>query len=112
MPNKIGVPDRDRVSVDGHQRIGRLTASQFLGQTVADFEQRLHDLHLYHCPIGFRSLALQSLAQQARVFAGSSHLVAQVWEVDDLFNFAQTIRPWPERATGNRPFTKRAVVIE
>jgi hypothetical protein len=94
--HQIGVPRWNRVTIDRHQRIRRLTPGQLFADSLLNLNQRFHHLQPDDSPIGFGQIALEGLAQNPRALTGAGDVIPEVGQIDHVFDIPQAVRPGAE----------------
>ena len=82
---------------------------QFVGDLVADFDQRFDDLRTHPRPLRLFPRALVFLTHHAGAIAGGGQLMLQRGVFDDFLNFPQAIRPRHEILAGDNSAVSAAI---
>ena len=109
--DEFRVAARDRVAVEGHERVLAGSTGEFLADLVADLDQGLQHLEFDVGPVGLRLAALGLDADPAGLVAGVGDLGAKVLGIDELFDIAEPIGPLGEIIAGDRAGIASGVVL-
>ena len=100
--HEVGVFARDGVAVNRGERVLGFAAAQFVGEAVADFEERFQNVLLHQVPLRRLGVALELGARGARAVAGLGDLVPQLRAVHHFLDVAQALGPAGVFVAGER----------
>ena len=92
----------DWISIDGDQRVGRVAASNFLGQLTLQFDHWFVDRGFDQIPVGRLRMAFVFGSQAASSFTHLGDFGLQLRIADHRFHVAQTFVPLTEVGTCER----------
>ena len=102
-PHWFSEANRHRVAINRREGILGIASREFLGDAVADLDERLDDLELYDRPVGLLLIGPPVTPQHARPFARGGERIPHLRSLDQILDVAQALRPAVEILAGQRP---------